>query len=230
MDFLEWKWILIEISWKFVPKVRNITALVRLMAWRRPGDKPLSEPVMVRLPTHICITRSQWVNPEWVAGLWSLGSPALFFFFFITLRMQQNGCHVADDTFSCIFLGENFSAQNFTDFYPRGCNWPSALIQIMVWWWIANKPLPESCSMSYGVTKPQWVILSYIVFHLWLVFDLLNYYWNITQNLVLNIVIVVLLSSGINALKLIWYSGVLLQHSAVKTQSLFSKIFTKDTA
>ena len=81
MDFLEWKWILIEISWKFVPKVRNITALVRLMAWRRPGDKPLSEPVMVRLPTHICITRSQWVNPEWVAGLWSLGSPALFFFF-----------------------------------------------------------------------------------------------------------------------------------------------------
>ena len=27
------------------------------MAWRRPGDKPLSEPMMVRLPTHICVTR-----------------------------------------------------------------------------------------------------------------------------------------------------------------------------
>ena len=32
------------------------------MAWRRPGDKPLSEAVMVSLPTHLCVTRPQWVN------------------------------------------------------------------------------------------------------------------------------------------------------------------------
>ena len=32
------------------------------MAWRQPGDKPLSGPMMVRLPTHICITRPQWVK------------------------------------------------------------------------------------------------------------------------------------------------------------------------
>ena len=32
------------------------------MAWRRPGDKPLSKPMMVSLLTHICVTRSQWVN------------------------------------------------------------------------------------------------------------------------------------------------------------------------
>ena len=32
------------------------------MAWRRPGDKPLSDPMMTRLPTHICVTRPQWVN------------------------------------------------------------------------------------------------------------------------------------------------------------------------
>ena len=32
------------------------------MAWRRPGDKPLSEPIMVSLLTHICITRPQWVK------------------------------------------------------------------------------------------------------------------------------------------------------------------------
>ena len=32
------------------------------MAWRRSGDKPLSEPMMVRLPTHICVTRPQWVK------------------------------------------------------------------------------------------------------------------------------------------------------------------------
>ena len=52
------------ISLKFVPKVRidNIPALVQIMAWRRPGDKPLSEPMVVSLLTHICVTRPQWVN------------------------------------------------------------------------------------------------------------------------------------------------------------------------
>ena len=57
-------WILIKISLKFVPKgrINNIPALVEIMAWRRPGNKPLSEPMMVSLLTHICITRPQWVN------------------------------------------------------------------------------------------------------------------------------------------------------------------------
>ena len=53
--------ISLKISLKFVPKVRinNIPALVQIMAWRRPGDKPLSEPMMVSLLTHICVTRPQ---------------------------------------------------------------------------------------------------------------------------------------------------------------------------
>ena len=57
-------WISIKISLKFVPKasINNIPALVRIMAWCRPGNKPLSEPKMVRLPTHICITRPTWVT------------------------------------------------------------------------------------------------------------------------------------------------------------------------
>ena len=57
-------WIPIKISLKFVPQgpINNIPALVQIMAWRRPGDKPLSEPMMVRLPTHTCVTRPQWVN------------------------------------------------------------------------------------------------------------------------------------------------------------------------
>ena len=48
-------WILINISLKFVPKgqINNIPALVQIMAWCRPGDKPLSEPVMVNLLMHI---------------------------------------------------------------------------------------------------------------------------------------------------------------------------------
>ena len=57
-------WIPIKFSLKFVPNgpINNIPALVQIMAWRRPGDKPLSEPLVVRLPTHICVTRPQWVN------------------------------------------------------------------------------------------------------------------------------------------------------------------------
>ena len=56
---------------KFVPKgpINIIPALVQIMAWRRPGDKPLSEPMMVSLPTHICITRPQWVNKYLVTRL-----------------------------------------------------------------------------------------------------------------------------------------------------------------
>ena len=43
--------ILIKFSVKFVPKGpnNNNPALVQIMAWRRPGDNPLSEPVMVSL-------------------------------------------------------------------------------------------------------------------------------------------------------------------------------------
>ena len=49
-------WMPNKISLKFVPQgpINNIQALV--------GAKPLSGPMMVRLPTHICITRPQWVN------------------------------------------------------------------------------------------------------------------------------------------------------------------------
>ena len=56
--------ISIKISLKFVPKgpINNNPALVQIMAWRRSGDKPLSEPMMVSLLTHICVTRPQWVN------------------------------------------------------------------------------------------------------------------------------------------------------------------------
>ena len=62
--FNENVWIPTKISLKFVPKgpIDIIPALVQIMAWRRPGDKPLSEPMMVVLPTHICVTRPQWVN------------------------------------------------------------------------------------------------------------------------------------------------------------------------
>ena len=58
--------ILIKFSLKYIRKgaIDNNRALVQIMAWRRSGDKPLSEPMMVRLPTDICVARPQWVNRQ----------------------------------------------------------------------------------------------------------------------------------------------------------------------
>ena len=39
------------------------------MAWRQPGDKALSEPIFVVLPTHTCVTRPQWVEMSRLSGI-----------------------------------------------------------------------------------------------------------------------------------------------------------------
>ena len=54
----------IKISLKFVPMgpIFIFLALIQIMAWRRPGDKPLSEPIMISLLAHIWVIRPQWVN------------------------------------------------------------------------------------------------------------------------------------------------------------------------
>ena len=74
--FNENVWITIKISLTFVPQgpVNNISALIQIMAWRRPGDGPLSVRMMVSLLTHICVTRPQWVllkpHQSWGSNEW----------------------------------------------------------------------------------------------------------------------------------------------------------------
>ena len=57
-------WLSIKISLKFVLNgpINKFPALFQIMAWRRPCDKPLSEPRMVNILTHICVTQPQWVK------------------------------------------------------------------------------------------------------------------------------------------------------------------------
>ena len=57
-------WISFMISLKSVPEApsNNIPTLVQIMVWCRPSDKPVSEPIVVILLTHICVTQPQWVN------------------------------------------------------------------------------------------------------------------------------------------------------------------------
>ena len=57
--------------WEFVLKFHRslflrvqlaiFLALIQIMVWRLPGDKPLPESMMANLPTHTCVTRPQWV-------------------------------------------------------------------------------------------------------------------------------------------------------------------------
>ena len=70
-------WISIITSLKFLLKgpTENNPALVYIVAWRRPGVKPLSEPMMVNSLTRICITQPQWVNCKTTSvAIWLFGS------------------------------------------------------------------------------------------------------------------------------------------------------------
>ena len=118
----------ITISLKFVPKgpINNIPALVQIMAWRRPGDKPLSAPMMIRLPTQICVTRPQWVKAE-------------------------TKCHLTDAIFKFIFLNvDNWISINISlKSVPNGqINNISALVQIMAWCRPGSKPLSKPMMVS----------------------------------------------------------------------------------
>ena len=57
-------------EFRFIIPINNIPALVQIMAWCHPGDKPLSEPRMVTLLMHICVTRSQWVDRGMFSSVW----------------------------------------------------------------------------------------------------------------------------------------------------------------
>ena len=65
MDFLKQKGMYSDQNFFQVDPggpINNIPALVQIMAWCRPGDKSLSEPMMVILLMHICVTQPQRVN------------------------------------------------------------------------------------------------------------------------------------------------------------------------
>ena len=57
--------VFISIKISLKDPINNVPALLQIMAWHRPGDKPLSEPMMIILLTHICASLPQWVEAEW---------------------------------------------------------------------------------------------------------------------------------------------------------------------
>ena len=138
--------ISINFSLKFVPRcpINNIPALVQIMAWRRPGDKPLSEPMMVSLPTHICVTRPQWVNLVLRMSFLRnrlcielLHIPSICHVaVFNTLWPRQYGRHFAEDICNCILLNENCWFEFHWNLFSR-----VELVIIQHWfrWWLGTK-------------------------------------------------------------------------------------------
>ena len=59
-----------------VPKglINNIPVLVQIMVLCRPGDKPLSEPMMVRSLTHVHFIRPQRCVMAYIVDLLYIGS------------------------------------------------------------------------------------------------------------------------------------------------------------
>ena len=133
--------MLLKISLKFVPKgpINNIPALVQIMAWHRPGDKSLSEPIMVKSSALVCATLLQWVK----------GWKVIWFKFLLP----------NDYTFNTVvpvyefqtFSDELFIMKGFL-FWFEFC-WilfpvdtidnMSVLAQLMAWHWTGDKPLPK---------------------------------------------------------------------------------------
>ena len=103
-------WISIKISLKFIPKglINNIPSLVQIMAWRRGGNKPFSEAMMVRFLTYICITRHQWVN-SYQAELMLENMKIHFHFFFISQHQDGIGISLWR-TRTCVSYRDNTMA------------------------------------------------------------------------------------------------------------------------
>ena len=82
-------WIPIKISLKFVPKspISNIPPLVQIMAWCCPGNKTLSETMMVSLPMHICVTWPQWVN--WILARWQI----IYIYVYRSYKLPNNSLY-----------------------------------------------------------------------------------------------------------------------------------------
>ena len=83
-------WISIKISLKFVHKgpIHNIPALVQIMDWCRPGDKPLSEPMML-------VFRRKYAS----LGLNGLILPKKHFSY---------SCQIPENILKCVFFNHIF--------------------------------------------------------------------------------------------------------------------------
>ena len=120
--------ILINISLKFVPKgpINNIPSLVKIMAWCHPGDKPLSEPMIITSPMYICIAQPQWVKTLW----WYWIIVRLCHFIITMMRTLNTGKACSDILSSLCLRWSLFSPLYFKQYRLCVTDWPISLPMI----------------------------------------------------------------------------------------------------
>ena len=160
--------ISIKFLLKFVPKgpINNYPALIRIMVWRRSGDKPLSETMMVILPMHICVTRPQWVK-------WNFRE--VIFKLILVIDGWVFSCKIA-----LRWMQMDLTDEKSTLVQVTACSMLPSHYLSQCW--------PRSMS-PYGVTRPQWVNLALTCAFLWwndLIWDFLGWNWQISVLLLLN--------------------------------------------
>ena len=146
-------WISLRFSLKFVPKVRinNIPSLVQIVAWCRPGDKPLSEPMMVSLLTHICVTRPQWVIVFIFLRVYSSDLGYCQGIIRTTLKNDQHRLAKTMGIFDGFQLMDNSSNGPIDN--------KSALDQVMAWSQTDDKTLPELILTHIWGTRGWWLYI-----------------------------------------------------------------------
>ena len=108
------------------------------------GHKTITWTNVDKDPFHLMVSQTtQWMNMIWHT---SSDTGGIYRSYLDSSPPEQNGRHFADDFFRCIFVNENFCIliNSSLNFVPKGPidNHP-ALVQIMAWRWIGDKPLSE---------------------------------------------------------------------------------------
>ena len=142
-------WIVIKFSRKFIPKgpVNNIPALVQIMAWHHLGDQPLSEPMIVSLPTPIFVNQCQWVNTgglNKMAGILQTIWKSEIWFLCYKLEKNLNVLKVY------LMLSQHWVQ------VMAWCHWNIATSQYLKQYW-------TNSIMLYDIARSQWVKL--VTFH-----------------------------------------------------------------
>ena len=139
------------------------------MAWHRPGDKLLSEPMMISLPTQICVTRPQWVIENDVSpqNLFLHGGYELFFTFIAAPAERRRLClHI------CWYVGLSVSSITgnwWMDFHWifRIC-WPRHKEQFGIFWECSGPPLWADIQEIFRIRSDMnQLIYTYIYIYIW---------------------------------------------------------------
>ena len=106
------------------------------MAWHRPSVKPLSEAMMVKLLTDLCVTRPQWVKQ--LSNLVGYTIMSLWYVIY-SLKCLKNLCRIVVNSYDSYF-GVSTYISSLIEMRMQQKLCPVVLLLLCVKYWV----LPES--------------------------------------------------------------------------------------